>query len=340
MKIEMESLYRQIFDTALIAIGITDMEGKFVLVNNTWCAQMGYSSEEAMSLTITDVTLHEDMDDSNINYQKLLNGDINNFQKKRRYQRKDKSSFWANLIVSCIKDKEGKITAILGLFHDIDAQIKSENSLKEINHALEAVNEQIKHANLEIHKKNEELQLAYSKLDELARTDKLTGLPNRRKLEEQLDIEVKRSIRSKREFSVCIGDIDDFKHINDTYGHDIGDVVLIELAKVFKESIRTTDITGRWGGEEFLFILPETPGLGALVLMERVRQFVCSKPVVKGDTEVKVSVTLGFSTFYPDSDIEKVIKQADLALYAGKKSGKNLAVSYTKQLEVIHSVQI
>lgn len=340
MEISLESLYQQIFDTALIAIGITDLEGKFVLVNNAWCNQMGYNSTEAMSLTINDVTLREDLDDSNANYQMLLKGELDNFQKMRRYKRKDDSSFWANLIVSGIRNNNGKIIAILGLFHDIDAQIKSENSLKEINHALETVNEQIKHANLEIHKKNEELQRAYSKLDELARTDKLTGLPNRRQLEEQLDIEVKRSIRSKREFSVCIGDIDDFKHINDTYGHDMGDLVLIELAKVFRESIRTTDITGRWGGEEFLFILPETPGLGALVLMERVRQFVCSKPVVKGDTEVKVSVTLGFSTFYPDSDLEKVIKQADLALYAGKKSGKNLAVSYTKQLEIIHSVQI
>lgn len=338
MDILLESLYRQVFNSALISIGVTDLQGKFVLVNHTWCEKIGYTSEEAQKLTVNDITLHEDVAESSVNYSRLISGEINNFQKLRKYKKKDGSSFWAHLIVSSIKNSEDKIIAIIGIFHDMDEQIQKEHYLREINHSLEEVNEKLIQANTEIHKKNEELQLAYFKLDELARTDKLTGLPNRRQLEEQLDLEVRRTIRSKKEFSICIADIDDFKHINDTYGHDVGDIVLKDLANIIRKSTRTTDIAGRWGGEEFMFILPETDSAGTLVLMERVRQSVISHRVLKDDKVITITLTLGFSTFYIDSNLDEIIKQADLALYAGKKSGKNLAVCYTKKLESIFTI--
>jgi len=339
MEISLESFYRQIFDTALIAIGVTDLNGKFVMVNNTWCSKLGYSEHEAQALCLSDVTPQEDIDNSNTNYGKLIQGEINNFRKTRKFKKKDGSSFWANLIVSSIKNTDDKIIAILGIFHDIDTHIEKENSLIEINHALEEVNERLIKANAVIVKKNEELQSAYNQVDELSRTDNLTGLPNRRQLDEQLAFEVKRSIRSKHEFCICIGDIDDFKLINDNYGHDVGDLVLKELADVIRKCTRTTDLAGRWGGEEFMFILPETPSVGALVLMERVRQTVADSKVLRNGETISFTMTLGFSTFTPDSDLEEVVRQADLALYAGKKSGKNLAVCYRKELEVIHSIK-
>ncbi len=333
MEIVLESLYKQVYDTDLISIGITDLQGKFIVVNKTWCDKIGYTPEEAQSLHLQDITLPEEFESNKTNYARLINGEIDNFQKLRQYLRKDGSSFWARLTVSTIKNTENTIIAVLGIFIDVDDQIRNERYLKEINGKL-------KQANLEIKKKNEELQQTYFKLDELARTDTLTGLPNRRQLDEHLEIEVKRSIRSKHEFSICIADIDDFKQINDKYGHDMGDIVLKDLAEIFRTSTRTTDIAGRWGGEEFMFILPDTPSVGTLILMERVRQAVLNHTAQKGDLSLKITITLGFSTFYPDSNLEVVVKQADLALYAGKKSGKNLAVCYRKELETIHSVKI
>ncbi|MBM4399702.1 MAG: GGDEF domain-containing protein [Candidatus Cloacimonetes bacterium] len=337
MDIILESLYQQVFDTALVAIGVTDLEGKFILVNNTWCKQLGYNITEAMVLTTKDITLSEDFDESDETYKKLINDELECIQKIQRYVCKDGSSFWANVNTSPIKNINGNVICVLNIFLDINEQIKNENSLKTINHALESVNEKLKAANKEIHKKNEELQLAYFKLDDLARTDALTGLPNRRQLEELLEVEMSRTNRTKREFCICIGDIDNFKRINDTYGHDVGDIVLKDIASIFSRSTRTTDTIGRWGGEEFLFILPETPLNGTLVLMERVRQFVMSHKVQKDDLTFSVTITLGFSVFNPGCIIEEVVKQADIALYAGKKSGKNIAVAYTKGLEAINS---
>jgi diguanylate cyclase len=159
-------------------------------------------------------------------------------------------------------------------------------------------------------------------------------------MEELLDNESKRTNRTKREFSICMCDVDDFKQINDKYGHDMGDLVLQELSEVFQKNIRVTDAVGRWGGEEFLFLLPETPVQGAQLWMERVRQAVMAHRIIKGDLEINVTITLGATSFEPEDSLEKVIKQADLALYAGKKSGKNIAVEYKKQLEVIHSIYI
>jgi diguanylate cyclase (GGDEF)-like protein/PAS domain S-box-containing protein len=335
MDIKLESLYQQIFDTALIAIGVADLEGRFIYVNNAWCSQIGCSHSEAKSLSVKDITLHDDMDDYNNDFRKLVNSECSSYHKMRRYQRKDGSSFWANLNVSALYDSTGKLFAVLKVFQDLDVYIQKENSLKEINNALEELNEKLQKANIEISRKNSELRQAYTKLDELSRTDKLTGLPNRRQLEDQLDFEARRTVRSKHEFTICIGDIDDFKHVNDTYGHDVGDLVLKDIADIINNCTRTTDIAGRWGGEEFLFILPETPALGALVLMERVRQTIFTHRTVKDDISVSVTLTLGFSIFKADSKLEDILKQADLALYAGKKCGKNLAVCYKEELETI-----
>lgn len=338
MDIMLESLYQQIFDTALVAIGITDLEGKFILVNKAWCEQFRYNIAEAMVLNVNNVIYEEDAAESNYTFKQMITGQINSDQKIRRYVRKDGSSFWGHIVASPLYNKDGKVYAVLGIIHDIDTQIKHENSLKTINAALEVVNDKLSAANKEIHQKNEELQLAYFKLDELARTDSLTGLPNRRQLEELLEVEVNRTNRTKREFSICIGDIDKFKNVNDTYGHDFGDIVLKDIAHIFEKSTRTTDIIGRWGGEEFLFILPETPLSGALVLMERVRQFVMGHEFTKDDTTIKSTMTLGFSSFMPGNDLQDIIKQADIALYAGKKSGRNIAVAYSPGLEAIHKI--
>jgi len=337
-ELELNSLYRSIIDNATVGIGLTDTQGRFILVNYAWCRKMGYNQVDAKYLTLADVTVPEDLDTSKKNFRKLVTGEVDSVEKLTRYMRKDGSSFWANLFVTAVKNKYGEVTSILGVFHDVELQMKDENSLYNINKTLEATNEKLAQANLEIQKKNEELQLAYNKLNETASKDALTGLHNRRQLEEQLLMESKRTMRSKREFSICIADIDDFKLINDNYGHDTGDIVLKDIGNIFLQNSRITDFIGRWGGEEFLFILPETPVSGAMLYMERIRQQIIEHKIQKDEKDFSVTITIGISSFQPGDNLDEIVKQADLALYAGKKSGKNIAVKYDKKLEIIHSI--
>jgi diguanylate cyclase (GGDEF)-like protein/PAS domain S-box-containing protein len=339
-ELELNSLYRSVIDNAMVAIGLTDTEGKFILVNYAWCQKLGYSPNDANLLSLKDITMPEDSERSAANFRKLVKGEVDGIQKLTRYQRRNGTCFWANLFVAPVKDQFGRVNSVLGIWHDVDSQLREETSLKGLDSVADSATEKLMSAQSEILKKEMELQNAYHKLDELAYTDVLTELPNRRHMEDMLQNEAKRTSRTKREFSICICDIDDFKKINDSYGHDVGDMVLKEVSAIFQNCIRTTDSVGRWGGEEFLFILTETPLKGSYIVMERVRQEVEQHKFINGETEIKVTVTLGASTYEPDSELENIIKQADLALYAGKKSGKNLAIEYTKQLEVIHSIYI
>ena len=160
-------------------------------------------------------------------------------------------------------------------------------------------------------------------LRELASTDSLTGLLNRRTLMELLRIEVSRARRKGTPLSIAVVDLDDFKHINDTYGHVVGDKALIELTKVMRRNLRATDLIGRFGGEEFIIVMPETDLKTALKVMERIRRAVEEtffEPVGS------ISVSVGVAELKGDEEIESFIRRADEALYRAKREGKNRVV--------------
>ncbi|BAF69750.1 GGDEF domain-containing protein [Nitratiruptor sp. SB155-2] len=158
------------------------------------------------------------------------------------------------------------------------------------------------------------------KFEEMATVDKLTGLFNRHKFQEIAEIEIKRSHRHKRPLSVILFDIDHFKKINDTYGHDIGDVVLRELAKIIKQNIRKYDYAIRWGGEEFLILTPETDEKQAFAMAEKLRKAVESHTFPEVG---KVTISLGVASVDPNESIDQAIKKADNALYGSKLGGRN-----------------
>jgi len=173
-----------------------------------------------------------------------------------------------------------------------------------------------------------ELQVANERLKELSRVDGLTGIANRRRLDEELEREWKRMLREKRPLSVVLCDIDHFKLYNDTYGHQQGDECLMRVAAAIKESVnRPGDLTARYGGEEFCLVLPETNGLGAMQIAELVR-----KNVVKVNLEHKsspvaemVTLSLGVATLIPDigSQPSVLLEASDRALYQAKGNGRN-----------------
>lgn len=165
-----------------------------------------------------------------------------------------------------------------------------------------------------------DLQEAKNKLKEQAMTDSLTGVFNRRYMLEKLKNIVSLAKRHEFPVSIIMSDVDRFKSINDNYGHQIGDEVLINLAKVIKENLRESDVLSRWGGEEFLVMLPHTNLDGAKIVGEKIREMIqgCSW----SESTLKVTVSSGVSEYSSES-IDQFINRADALLYEAKKSGRN-----------------
>lgn len=335
-----KDLYLRIFENAVLAIGVTNNTGDYILVNKAWCEFTGYSLEEAKSLNVQDITPLEDRKTSQRTFSHLMTGENNSIRKKRRYLRKDGSVFWADLYVSPIHSDDGVRTGVLGIFTDIDKEMTAEHRQNELNGYLEKLNDDLQNAHAAMTHKNEELEKAYTELKQLARHDSLTNLYNRRTLDQILTSEIQRSIRTHRGFAVAISDIDDFKKINDTYGHDCGDYVLKALSRIFLDKIRTSDTVGRWGGEEFMFIFPETTCEGARIVLERIRVAVAEHEFCFANVCFPVSITSGFSFHTSQDKVDIIVKEADTALYKGKNNGKNQVVCYQKSCELAEAPSI
>jgi len=165
-----------------------------------------------------------------------------------------------------------------------------------------------------------------------ARTDPLTRLANRRSIEETAAAELRRQRRSGKPTAVILCDIDEFKRINDEHGHDAGDRTIRSVGENLRSVMRTTDALGRWGGDEFLAILPETTVEEAARLAERIRAAMQSA-AIPGLTGLHVTVSVGVAAITcdrTDSDVEtfdRVVKAADEALYQAKAAGRNRTVS-------------
>lgn len=172
-----------------------------------------------------------------------------------------------------------------------------------------------------------QLENKHEQLIEIARTDPLTELSNRRDIIEKIEYEQIRFERSKKPFVIIIGDLDLFKSINDRYGHDCGDYVLKEIAQILRTTIRKQDIVGRWGGEEFLLLLPETPLEGGKVAAEKVRKKIENSDLKYNNVLLSVTITFGVSVYNSVMDIDECIKKADQALYRGKHKGRNCVVT-------------
>jgi len=172
-----------------------------------------------------------------------------------------------------------------------------------------------------------------ARLYEMAVTDGLTKLYIRRHLLQRTEEELRRARRYQHPLSLLMLDIDHFKELNDTYGHQAGDLVLVELARIFKRTIRGTDMAGRYGGEEFCIVLPETDPEGALAIAERLRKEIEEYEFVYEQKPLKVTISIGIATFPTHSmEMKELIKKADAALYASKQGGRNM-VTMSKDID-------
>ena len=173
-----------------------------------------------------------------------------------------------------------------------------------------------------------ELARALEQIRQLATHDDLTGLLNRRAMLDRMQLEQRRSLRSGSPLLIAQLDIDHFKVVNDTHGHAAGDLVLQSFADTVRRNVRDTDVLARWGGEEFVLLLCDTPAADAVALMERLRQAVQAMqvPVPQGDGPITVTVSIGLARHTPADPLAGTLERADRALYAAKAGGRNRVV--------------
>lgn len=176
---------------------------------------------------------------------------------------------------------------------------------------------------LELKKTRDKLEETIKNLEIASMTDALTGIYNRRFVMEKLKIFHKSMERSKKVFSIAICDLDFFKQINDSYGHDCGDWILKSVCELINRNIRCQDILGRWGGEEFILIFPDTEIEKTKIACENIRQKLYDSIFNFDGNEIQITITIGVSQIVNGRTIEELIKDADNALYKGKSKGKN-----------------
>lgn len=212
-------------------------------------------------------------------------------------------------------------------------------SLQDISALISQIqqNKEVKDQVLELLEKmkitEEELRISNDELHRAASTDPLTGLSNRRSIMTVLEKEEKRHKRYGTVFSVIITDIDGFKKFNDTFGHACGDFILKHLGEIFRRTVRPTDSVCRWGGEEFLLLLPETDAREAAQMGERLRKAVEKDVFLFEEENHKVTMTFGVSCIENGSSAASIIANADEALYYGKNNGKNRVVLYAELVD-------
>jgi diguanylate cyclase (GGDEF)-like protein/PAS domain S-box-containing protein len=228
--------------------------------------------------------------------------------------RKDGSRFWADEVISVLRDENECVRGYAVVTRDTSEQKQAEEELRERNVRLEHLSRQ--------------LRLANSELQRLARTDPLTGLLNRRAWEDEAEREHRRAERSSLGYSVIAVDLDHFKLLNDTFGHQAGDECLRRVAQALAAGCRTSDRVGRLGGEEFAVLTPETSAIQAQELAERLREAVAGLGIANPQSSVAPIVTASFGVAVSSAaTFEEALRAADKALYEAKRTGRNRVCS-------------
>ncbi len=194
-----------------------------------------------------------------------------------------------------------------------------------LNDSILELNRDYAAAQLELAQANIRLQQREAEIRTLSLTDQLTGIGNRRRLEQALKEEISRAQRSGAKLSALMADLDHFKRVNDTYGHDAGDKVLEKFGEILRENTRPTDGLGRYGGEEFVVLMPDTTREQAVISAERLRTLLASTLIAP--LAEPITVSIGAVEFVPGESGDGFLHRVDDALYKAKRSGRNCVVA-------------
>lgn len=278
---------------------IADRQGVIEYVNPMFSQVTGYTLDELKGKTPrvlkserTPLSTHQDL------WSTILSGGVWSGEVCNR--KKNGEEFWESIAIRSIKNERGEITHFVSVWHDVTGRKKRDDE----NH---------------LERKN---------LEKQSRTDDLTGLFNRRHIFSELEKEVHRAVRYKRDLSGMMIDLDNFKQVNDCYGHAIGDRVLYSFARMLEKSVRTMDVLGRYGGDEFLIVLPETGLSSAKVIAERIQSVASNyqKQVLWEFKSISVSIGLVALDESCRGDKSLFFEKIDNVLLLAKRAGKNTIV--------------
>ena len=311
------------------AITIADARANdfpIVWVNSRFRALFGYDEEEIIGKNCR--FLQDGMDNTKARQtirESLANG--TSCRVLLRNLSKNRVPLWIELSLSPVRDRHGDVTHFVGIQHDVTEE-------KETRERLTEAENQLIRQNLELEAKvaertqsladaNEELSELNERLRNMASTDYLTGIANRRHFFEVGARELKRCLREAGSVLLIALDIDHFKQINDQHGHEAGDAVLKEVIDPVKNAIRPTDLFGRVGGEEFLILMTDAGTQPPEDIAERIRRQVSGLEVNYQGTRLHVTVSIGVAIWDRYSDLKTLARFADAALYEAKKAGRN-----------------
>jgi diguanylate cyclase (GGDEF)-like protein/PAS domain S-box-containing protein len=301
---ESEERFSSTMELAAIGIAHVGEGGRFLYVNPQLCEMLNYTEEELLGLSVKQISHAGDVSATDDLGEKLRIGAIKSFKLEKRYLRKDGSPVWVGLTIAAKRDRFGRHLYDVSVIEDISAR------------------------------KGAEERIQY-----LASHDGLTGLPNRAMFAQLLNLAVETARRYDRRFAVLFIDLDRFKVINDTLGHEAGDVLLREMAARLRECLRASDVVARLGGDEFVVLVQEVSEPGQVAAIARNILAEVMKPIVILGQECRVTASIGIC-MHPEEgqDDQSVMKHADMAMYAAKEEGKNTYQFYSSAMHA-HSIE-
>lgn len=294
-------LLQTAFESAPIGMALVATDGRWLQVNQALCQLLGYSEAELLTLDCQSVTHPDDTADDRVQLRALLAGTSLTCSLEKRLLHKDGHPIWVARQMALVREQDGSPRCFVSQIQSIDAQ-------KMLIAAWE--------------RQQEELEAANHKLTLLALVDPLTEVLNRRALREKLDQLDLEAVAREQPLAFLMVDVDHFKSYNDRYGHIDGDQALRTIAKGITSACRASDVVGRFGGEEFLVLLPDTDAHAARAVAERLRITIALSEEMREPTTVSV----GAHVLVPGPNRETVnqaIVLADTALYQAKRRGRN-----------------
>jgi len=289
---DVQARFESAFNGAPIGMALVEMGGRWLQVNDALCRIVGHTRDELKATTLHAITHPEDVDRDERSLNDLLRGKLPSYQVEKRYRHAWGHHLWVLLTVSLVRDQRGEPLYLVSQVQDISER-------KELATRLEYV---IDH-------------------------DFLTGLFNRRRFQQELAREVERMSRYGTEGAVLMIDLDNFKNVNDAFGHKAGDDLLRGVAGALRHRMRQTDVLARVGGDEFAMLLPETDADQAQIVAEGIVKTLGRQVAVLGEQTIHITASVGFALF-DGLKAAELLEFADLAMYAAKAAGRNRVAAH------------
>ncbi|QXC38959.1 diguanylate cyclase [Aeromonas jandaei] len=306
----------------VISDGIWDWNANtgFVYRNPGWYQMLGYEPHSLGNTVFTwESVIHpDDIAAVMAKFDLCLNGSAHEYRAEYRCRTRDGDYLWIEDCGHIIaRNPDGSVARMIGAHRNIHASKLLQEQLERRNHSLEQL---IAERTAELARLNEELQRKVDENRLLAETDALTGAASRYRLERALQLECERARRFHQPFTVIAMDVDNFKQINDSYGHHTGDQTLINIVALIRRHIREIDLLARWGGDEFMVVLPNTRHAEAQLVASKFQLLLQRETICPHGP---ATLSFGLAEYEQDEQKESLMVRADRALYQAKLQGKN-----------------